>query len=310
MEGVRVGYGQQVVLDRLALRIDPDDRIALLGANGNGKSTFAKLVAGRLSPMQGEIVRARALRVGFFAQHQIEDLLPDRTAIQHIQARRPDEPVQASREWLARYGLGSEKAETLARNLSGGEKTRLTMALMALDRPNLLILDEPTNHLDIDSRDALVEALNDFAGAVILISHDRRLVETTADRLWLVAEGAVRAYEGDVEDYRAMLLATAREAPAAPGPNGSRLAGRLTAAERRARLAPLRKDAREAEREVERLTAERHRLEQRLAKPQTYADGSDIAALQRAAAELAAAIAAAEGRWLEAEAAIEAIEAA
>ena len=310
MEMARVGYGAKVVLDRLSLRIDPDDRIALLGRNGNGKSTFAKLVAGRLEPMAGELTRARGLKVGFFAQHQIEDLLPEETPIRHVQLRRPLETEQQVRARLARFGLGQERAETKARHLSGGEKTRLAMALMCLDEPQLLILDEPTNHLDIDSRDALVEAINEFAGAVIVISHDRHLVELVADSLWLVADGRVRPYEGDLDDYRKLFLETSSEPAPAPKEPERPKADRLSASERRSRLAPLRQRAKEAEREVERLVAERERLEARLADPASYADGTDIGALQKRLAELAALMEAAETRWLEAEAEIERVEAA
>jgi ATP-binding cassette subfamily F protein 3 len=308
MEAARAGYGDKVVLDRLSLRLDPDDRVALLGRNGNGKSTFAKLVAGRLEPMAGELTRARGLKVGFFAQHQIEDLLPEETPIRHVQLRRPLETEQQVRSRLARFGLGQERAETMARHLSGGEKTRLAMTLMCLDEPQLLILDEPTNHLDIDSREALVEAINDFEGAVIVISHDRHLVELVADSLWLVADGRVKPYEGDLDDYRKLLLETSAEP--APVQAEKPKPGRLSATERRSLLAPLRQRAKEAERQVEKLVAERERLEAKLADPASYADGTDIAALQKRLAELAALTEAAETRWLEAEAEIERVEAA
>ena len=307
MDGARAGYGERPVLDRLSLRIDPDDRIALLGRNGNGKSTFAKLVAGRIEAMAGELTRARGLKVGFFAQHQIEDLMPEATPIAHVQARRPLEREQQIRSHLARFGLGQEKAETPARYLSGGEKTRLCLTLMCLDEPQLLILDEPTNHLDIDSRAALVEAINGFAGAVIVISHDRHLVELVADSLWLVADGRVKAYEGDLEDYRRLLLETSAE-PAAMVEKPR--TERRSANERRSLLAPLRQRAKEAERQIERLAAERALIETRLADPASYGDGTDIAALQRRLAELAGETEAAEGRWLEAEAEIERLSAA
>ena len=311
MDAASTGYGEKVVLDRLSLRIDPDDRIALLGRNGNGKSTFAKLVAGRLEPMGGELTRARGLKVGFFAQHQIEDLEPDATPIAHVQARRPAEREQQIRARLGRFGLGQEKAETPARHLSGGEKTRLCLTLMCLDEPQLLILDEPTNHLDIDSREALVEAVNAFEGAVIVISHDRHLVELVADSLWLVAEGRVRPYQGDLDDYRRLLLETSAEpatttAPAKPRGDQPR----LSAGERRALLAPLRQRAKEAEREIERLAAERRRLEARLADPASYNGAADVAGLQKRFAELKHLTEAAEARWLEAEAEIEKVEAA
>jgi ATP-binding cassette subfamily F protein 3 len=308
MDAARVGYGEKVVLDRLSLRIDPDDRIALLGRNGNGKSTFAKLIAGRLEPMAGELTRARGLKVGFFAQHQIEDLMPEETPIRHVQARRPLESEQQIRSRLARFGLGQERAETRAQHLSGGEKTRLAMTLMCLDEPQMLILDEPTNHLDIDSREALVEAVNGFEGAVIVISHDRHLVELVADSLWLVADGRVKPYEGDLDDYRRLLLETSAE-PAAPVAEKPK-PDRRSAGERRSLLAPLRQRAKEAEREVEKLGTERARIEAKLADPASYGNGTDIGALQRRLAELASLTEAAETRWLEAEAEIERVEAA
>ena len=274
MEGGRVGYGDKVVLDRLSLRIDPDDRIALLGANGNGKSTFAKLVAGRLEPMEGELTRARGLEVGFFAQHQIEDLDPAETAAPASCAaccRRSASSSSARR--LARFGLGQHKAETPAGQLSGGEKARLCFALMCVNAPQLLILDEPTNHLDIDSRQALVEAVNEFPGAVIVISHDRHLVELAADRLWLVADGRVRP-------RRAISTTIAgccsRPRPSRPAPEPAR-PDRLPAGERRALLAPLRQRVKEAERQIERLDQERANLEARLADPASYASGTDMA---------------------------------
>ncbi|HET6518250.1 MAG TPA: ABC-F family ATP-binding cassette domain-containing protein [Geminicoccaceae bacterium] len=313
LDRVRAGYGGTVVLDRLTLRLDPDDRIALLGANGNGKSTFARVISGRLAPMAGEIVRPPNLRVGYFAQHQIEELDPERSGIEHVAARRPQEREERIRAHLGRFGLTQDKAERPAAQLSGGEKARLTFALMCLDAPQILILDEPTNHLDIESREALVEALNAFPGAVLLISHDRHLIELTADRLWLVADGTVRPYDGDLEEYRQGLLAAAAAETSRqqrPEDNGKPPGRKQAAAERRSRVAPLRQAARGAERELERLMAERQGLQARLADPATYAamPGGELAELGRRGAELDERIAAAEAAWLAAEEAIEAAE--
>ncbi|MBV9523716.1 MAG: ABC-F family ATP-binding cassette domain-containing protein, partial [Alphaproteobacteria bacterium] len=184
------------VLRRLNLRLDPDDRIALLGANGNGKSTLAKLIAGRLSPLSGAQTRHPKLRCGFFAQHQIEDLDADRTPLQYMAALMPQAGESAARARLGRFGFGQEKALVKVRDLSGGEKARLNFALITFAAPPLLILDEPTNHLDIEAREALVQAINDFPGAVVVISHDWHLVELVADRLWLVADGTARPFAG------------------------------------------------------------------------------------------------------------------
>jgi ATP-binding cassette subfamily F protein 3 len=307
--GVQAGYGGTVVLDRLDLRIDPDDRIALLGANGNGKSTFAKLIAGRLEPMAGELVRAPKLRAGYFAQHQLEELDPEASAIEQLARLLPDLREQQLRARLGAFGLVQDKAERPAAALSGGERARLTLALVAAADPQILILDEPTNHLDIDSREALVDALNDFAGAVVLISHDRHLIELTADRLWLVAGKRVRPYAGDLDDYRSLILDSARS-----GERG-RIRERADAgverkrrdAEQRERLLELRRSARTAERELERIAAEHGRIAGRLADGTTYdLPGPEVEALIKREAELKSALEAAEARWLEAEEALQA----
>jgi ATP-binding cassette subfamily F protein 3 len=299
LDRVKAGYGDHVVLDRLDLRIDPDDRIALLGANGNGKSTFAKLLAGTLAPMGGELFCAPKLRVGYFAQHQIEELEPEQSAVQHLARRLPAEREERLRTRLGGFGLSQDKADLPAARLSGGEKARLTFALMSALAPQILILDEPTNHLDIDSRDALVEAINDFAGAVILISHDRHLIELTADRLWLVADGRVRPFEGDIDSYRRGLLGRERGNGA---DDGDRRSERQRGAGQRQRLVPLRQAARQAERDLERLTRDRSALAARLASAETYRlPGAEIEALAKRGADLEAAIAVAEARWLAAE---------
>ena len=308
LDGVAAGYGRALVLERLDLRIDPDDRIALLGANGNGKSTFAKLLAGRIQPLAGEMVRAPKLRVGYFAQHQIEELRPERTALQHLAEVLPDLREQQLRARLGGFGLTQDKAELPAALLSGGEKARLTLALISALEPQILVLDEPTNHLDIDSRDALIAAVNEFPGAVLLISHDRNLIELTADRLWLVAAGRVRPYDGDLADYhRSLLAGPADERPAATGAEPSlKRAQRQRGAALRAEVAPLRQAASAAERELERLSAAQAKLAARLADGATYElSGDEIAALIKRAAGLKAAIAAAEHRWLAAAEALE-----
>jgi ATP-binding cassette, subfamily F, member 3 len=308
LEKAAAGYGDHVVLDRLDLRLDPDDRIALLGANGNGKSTFAKLLAGQIAPLAGEVMRAPKLRVGYFAQHQIEALRPEESALQHLARRLPAERAERLRTRLGGFGLTQDKADLPAAVLSGGEKARLTFALISAEAPQFLVLDEPTNHLDIDSREALIEAINGFAGAVLLISHDPHLIELTADRLWLVEGGRVRAFDGDLEDYRrALLNRRSDNSPAGTATAGnSRRAERQRQAEVRARLAPLRQAARTAERELERLTNERAALAARLADGATYArSGDEIAILIRREAELKAAMEAAEHRWLAAAEALE-----
>ncbi|MEZ5863473.1 MAG: ABC-F family ATP-binding cassette domain-containing protein [Geminicoccaceae bacterium] len=304
LDDAAVGYGGAPVLRGLDLRLDPDDRIALLGANGNGKSTLAKLLSGRLEPMLGELHRSRGLRVGFFAQHQTEDLEPGDTALQHLQRLLPNERAERLRALLGRFGLTQARAETKAQHLSGGEKTRLCLALVATLKPQLLILDEPSNHLDIDSREALIEAINEFPGAVVLISHDRHLVELTADRLWLVKDGRVRVYDGDLESYRAELLARAEgDGQSQKGRPAKTVGG----SERRQLLAPLRKAAKDLEAEIRRLETDRARLERRLADPATYRGEADIATLESERQGVVAAIARAEERWLEIEGEIEAV---
>ena len=186
---ISAGYDTRTVLSQLDLRIDPDDRIALLGANGNGKSTFAKLLSGRLQPMAGTMTKARRLRIGYFAQHQLDELAADLTPVQHLMNLVKGLREVEARSRLGAAGFPESKADTAIGSLSGGERARLLIMIAALDSPHLLILDEPTNHLDIDSREGLVLALNDYRGAVVLITHDPHLVQTCADRLWLVSNG-------------------------------------------------------------------------------------------------------------------------
>ncbi len=305
MAGAAVGYEPGLpVLSRLDLRIDMDDRIALLGRNGNGKSTFAKLLAGELSAMAGEVTRAGKLKVGYFAQHQIEALHPDWSAYRHMAEALPGLKGSEIRARIGAYGFSGEAAEVAAEDLSGGEKARLVLALISVEAPGLLVLDEPTNHLDVDMREALVQALNAYSGGVVLISHDRHLIALIADRLWLVAEGRVLPFEGDLDDYRRLVLAEARSGGGGRG-KAARAASspdrRRAGAEGRRRIAPLRRQAREAEALVDRLGREQAALEAELASPETYAGDSDrVVALNRRRAEIERETASAEATWLEA----------
>ena len=305
---VSTGYElEKPVLRRLDLRLDPDDRIALLGANGNGKTTFARLLAGRLAPFSGEVTRAKRFACGYFAQHQIEELDPAASAYDHLARLLPKAVPEQIRARLARFGFDEDKVFVAAQNLSGGEKARLNFALMSIDAPPLLILDEPTNHLDLEAREALVAAINDFAGAVVIISHDWHLLSLVADRLWLVADGTVRPFEGDLADYRRLVLApAAREMDEKAAGNLRRGAPRRrAAAEKRRALEPLRRALKDAEHAVAEVGARKAELDQRIADPATYAGATDVAALLRQQVALASALGEAEARWLAAAAAIE-----
>jgi ATP-binding cassette subfamily F protein 3 len=277
LEDVAVGYAaDRPVLQGLSLRIDRDDRIALLGQNGNGKSTFAKLIAGKLAPLAGSLYGAKRVDVGYFAQHQLDELNPQATPYDHMLKLMPDATEAQRRTRLGTYGFSADKADTKCANLSGGEKARLLLALAAFHAPHLLILDEPTNHLDVDSREALVHALMEYEGAVILISHDRHLIEACADRLWVVRGGRVLPYDNDIDAYRAELLADRGAGPRArsrdktEAPRAARADQRRVAADRRASLAPLKKAMQSAEKSVEALNAEIAKLDRLLADPDLY----------------------------------------
>jgi ATP-binding cassette subfamily F protein 3 len=317
IESASVGYAPgEPVLTGLNLNVDQDDRIALLGQNGNGKSTFAKLLAGRLAPLSGNVFGAQRVSVGYFAQHQLDDLNPNWSPYDQIAALMPDATEAQKRTRLGSWGFSHDKADTKAANLSGGEKARLLLALTAFHAPHMLILDEPTNHLDIDSREALVQALNDFPGAVILISHDRHLIEACVDRLWLVKGGTVRAFDGDLDGYRADLLAERgqraraqrEEGAAASQPKTARADQRREAAARRAETAPLRRAVQAAEKELERLTAKRAEIDTALADPRAYEDASKAQKLSIARADVSRQLASVEESWLAASAALEAAE--
>ncbi|MFO1106229.1 MAG: ABC-F family ATP-binding cassette domain-containing protein [Amaricoccus sp.] len=302
LEDVTIGYGHRPVLSGLDLRIDQDDRIALLGANGQGKSTLSKLLADRLQPMHGRKLASSKLRVGYFAQHQVDELDLDETPLQHIARLRPDEPPAKQRSRLALGGLGADIATTEVGRLSGGQKARLSLLLATIDAPHLIILDEPTNHLDIESREALVAALTEYGGAVILVSHDPHLVELVADRLWLVKDGRVAPFEEDMEAYRRLLLSERGGAPVrlrddrpkakpAAKPNGA-----------------LKAEVAKCEARVAKLEEMRAAIDSRLANPILYArsDAAEMASLQKKRAEVIEGLERAEALWL---AALERLEA-
>ena len=307
VEGGSVGYDGKAILSHLDLRIDQDDRIALLGRNGEGKSTLSKLLSGRLDLMKGQMVTSSKLRVGFFAQHQVDELFIDETPIDHIRRLRPSEAPARLRARLGGFGIGAEQAETLVGKLSGGQKARLSLMLATIDAPHLLILDEPTNHLDIESREALVEALTAYTGAVILVSHDMHLLSLVADRLWLVKDGAVKPYEGDLETYRAMLLGAPEKKSEkkieAQKPEKPKRAPRLSVLE-------LRAEVRKCEERVEKLERMRARMDEMLADPTLYSERKHaVPELRRKDGELKTALKRAESLWEAALAKLEEAEA-
>ncbi len=306
LEEVAIGYApDRPVLQNLNLRIDQDDRIALLGQNGNGKSTFAKLIAGKLEALGGKVYGAKRVDVGYFAQHQLDELNPQATPYDHMLQLMPEATEAQRRTQLGTYGFGADKADTKCAKLSGGEKARLLLALAAFHGPHLLILDEPTNHLDVDSREALVHALTAYEGAVILISHDRHLIEACADRLWVVRHGTIQSYDGDIDAYRSELLTergagTRRQTKDNEAARNARADQRRANADKRATLAPLKKAMQASERTVEAITAEIAQIDQVLADPQIYV--RDVARAQSAGIErgqLVKRLAQAEEAWLE-----------
>lgn len=304
LDDVAVGYDGKAVLNRLSLRIDQDDRIALLGRNGEGKSTLSKLLAAKLHPLSGRHTASSKLRVGYFAQHQVDELHLDETPLQHIQRARPETMQAKLRAVLAGFGLGAEQAETEVARLSGGQKARLSLCLATLDAPHLLILDEPTNHLDIESREALVEALTAYTGAVILVSHDMHLLSLVADRLWLVKDGRVTPYEGDLDSYRAFLL-KGDEKPAKPQKEKKKTFSNDEIKE-------LRAEVRKCEARVATIEDMRGKLAKKLADPALY-EGDRLGELevwQKKYAELMEGLTRAEAMWVAAAEKLEAAETA
>lgn len=306
LDKVAIGYepGKPILKD-VTLRLDVDDRIALLGSNGNGKSTLAKLLAGRLETMAGDVKRAGKLSIAMFAQHQLDDLIPGETPVEHVTRLMPDQPMARIRSRVAQMGLPTNRMDTPAKDLSGGERARLLLGLTTFAGPNVLILDEPTNHLDIDSREALIRALNDYEGAVILISHDRHLVEATVDRLLLVAGGKVAPFDGDIEDYKTYILQQAasdrREASGTGTGASNNVANerRKSAAQLRQELAPLKKRIKTAEDTIAKLQKEIAKLETELADPTLFQrDAAKGARLSKALSDAQKTLAATEDEWL------------
>ncbi len=296
LEGGVTGYGGTEVLRRLNLRIDQDDRIALLGKNGQGKSTLSKLLSDRLPLMSGKMTRSSKLRIGYFAQHQVDELFVDETPLDHLRRLRPTETPAKLRARLAGFGLGPDQAETAVGRLSGGQKARLSLLISTIDAPHMLILDEPTNHLDIESREALVEALTTYSGAVILVSHDMHLLGLVADRLWLVSGGTVKAFEGDLEAYRSLLLA--RDKPAQNEKPKTAKPKRQS----RDAVQALRADLRKCEDRLEKLTDMHEKLSVKLADPALYDDNrlEDLETWNRKFAEVVEAMQRAEALWVAA----------
>ncbi len=302
MEGASVGYGERVVLRNLNLFISDDDRIGLLGQNGNGKSTLVKLIAGRLAAMSGTVTRAAKLDVAYFAQHQLDELSESDTPYLLVRRRMPQAGEAQVRAKTAQLGFGVDKADTEIARLSGGEKARLLLGLAAFDGPHLLILDEPTNHLDIPMREALVEALAEYKGAVIIVSHDRAILDASCDRLWLVADGGVKTFDGDLDDYEAMIVSARGTEPGKRenGSNGAAPSARREAAEKRANLKPLRERAKALESQLEKFNTLLARADEALANPDIFAKAPERATqIAKDRAALAERVAATEEEWLE-----------
>jgi ATP-binding cassette subfamily F protein 3 len=306
LEKVTVGYDGRTVLGPLDLRLDADDRIALLGANGNGKSTLIKLLAGRLKPFAGHVSKSGKLRIGYFAQHQADELDVEASPLLQLSRRRPRDTDEQVRSHLGRFGFSQDRAETKIAALSGGEKARLLLALMSAERPHILLLDEPTNHLDVATREALVQAINDFEGAVIIVSHDPHVIQLTVDRFWLVADGRIETFDGDLDDYRAYLLDRARNdgsgrsrASAGDRQSPDRRDQRRQAAERRSLLAPLKKQLADAEAAVARLSEEQARLTRAMTDPGLYAgDAGRLIELRKRLGQVGKDLERAEDAWL------------
>jgi ATP-binding cassette subfamily F protein 3 len=307
-DNVSVGYDPaKPVLNRVTLRIDTDDRIALLGANGNGKSTLVKLLANKLAPFSGQVTRADKLSIGYFAQHQVDELDLEASTYDHLRRLMQDAPESKVRARAGTIGFSGKAADTIVKSLSGGEKARLLLGLATFFGPNLIILDEPTNHLDIDSRAALAEAINAFPGAVIMVSHDRYLIESCADRLWVVADHAVTNYDGDIDDYRRMILSARGSQNDARDRNAARdNGGDKPQRSKTVKRGPLKQRISQAEAEISRISEIIAKIDTALALPDLFTrDPKQAAQLSRARAGAADALQRAEEEWLQASSAYE-----
>ena len=307
LDHAAVGYDETPILTRLNLRLDPDDRIALLGRNGNGKTTLARLLAAQLTAMDGHMSATSKMKVGYFTQYQVEELEADDTPLAHMTRVMKGASPAAVRAQLGRFGFSGDRATARVGTMSGGERARLALALVTREAPHLLILDEPTNHLDVDAREALVQALNAYTGAVLLVSHDRHMVELSADRLVLVDNGTAHEFDGSLDDYIAMVLAGGEKQ--SDSPKANRKGDRRAAAGRREADKALRKQAREAEAEVAKLTVQRNAVDRAMFDPKSAEPALaklTMTELMKRRAELAGRIETAEATWMEASEALEA----
>jgi len=308
LDKAAVGYeAGKPILRNVGLRLDPDDRVALLGRNGNGKSTLAKLIAGELSTMEGAMNTASKMSVGYFTQYQVEELDPDDTPVDHMGRMMKGATPGAVRNHLGRFGFSGDKAVTKTGKLSGGERARLALALVTHAAPHLLILDEPTNHLDVDTREALVQALADYRGAVVVVSHDRHMLEMVADRLLLVDNGTVTEFDGTIEDYAKLVVSGGGDAGKADAPAGSKKEDRKAAAERREATAALRKKVKEAEAEIARLAKALAEIDQALAgSPTPSLKLMTMGQLMKRRGDIERLQEAVEAEWMDASEAVEA----
>ena len=321
-EAMRIGYGERVVLDKVSFSVRSGERIGVLGVNGAGKSTLVKAIVGELPLMAGEIRRGQGLEIGYFAQHQLDQLRTDETPLEHMKRLAPDVREQDLRDFLGIYRFSGDFASSLVGPMSGGEKARLALALIAWKKPNLLVLDEPTNHLDMETREALTMALSTFEGAVLIVSHDRHLLRAATERLWLVHEGRVDEYDGDLDDYAELVLEHRRTTAAVEraerlaakeAPSVNKKEARRQEAQERQRIAelrkPLKKELDKVEKELSRKSEALKALAARLADPELYssADPDEVARVTREHGELAPQVEELEMRWLELSEQIEAV---